>query len=229
MLKPAEQFKENLIQKKWKGGTMGLPERGLTERKMKLQSEWNCNSPVEDNRCFWRSLNGTSWHFSHLGSACTVEGRGCVCTERAISLNPEMTISSTHLEMASPWPHSSVRGTQNRCSSSHLPIFLRLGADCPVTVASEQHLMATRIESQLRAFGSVGARWQSLWVTSHGNQWKKRLTFGFTLSPMFTPKKCLVGVALQKTNILAARQVKIRSHLHLASVYLLCSHQGIKP
>lgn len=39
MLKPAEQFKENLIQKKWKGGTMGIPERGLTRKKDEI-AEW---------------------------------------------------------------------------------------------------------------------------------------------------------------------------------------------
>ena len=42
------------------------------------------------------------------------------------------------------------------------------------------------------------------------------------------PRKCLVRVFLPKNNLLAARQMEIRSQLHLG-FYLLCSHQVIKP
>lgn len=99
---------------------------------MKLQSELNRNNLVDDNRCFQHSLDGGSFHLSHPGYMCTVDGRGCMCIERTVSLNPKMIRSSTNPGITFPYPHSSVRRTQNKCSPSHLPGFLRLGIDCPV-------------------------------------------------------------------------------------------------
>ena len=80
-------------------------------------------------------LTQLGWKFTPLhppGRMCTAECRGCICIEVTVSLNSEVIMSSTNTGMAFPCPQASVRGRQNKCSSSHLPGFLSLGADWPV-------------------------------------------------------------------------------------------------